>query len=233
MGLAQAGTVIRSGDPLKVQGLAPSGIAVAGKTIYSVPTGPQLLNVGYATNPQLSLTMDTTGATLLIGVGMSGNANWSITDAPLNTWTSGALGIYLIRSQIFYCINPATDPNHTFNFTDLGYSTFLILAFKTPPLAYDQNTTSSGFATIPFQMTALTPSAANSLIVCANTINRGPANTFTIDSGFTIAQQISAAGNYTGAVAFLAQSDAVTVAPSWTLQSGDYMAGTMVCFRPT
>ena len=232
MGLAHAGTTIRSGHPVKVQSTDPTGIAIAGKVAYRAPTLMELLNVGYAANPNLTLTMDTTDATLLIAVGLSSNVNWTITDAPLNTWTSGALGIYLIRSQIFYCLNPTTNANHTFNFSDIGFSTFIILAFKTPQIAYDKNTTTTGFGTIPFQMTALTPATPDSLIITANTINRGPANVFSIDSGFNIAQQISVAGNYTGAVAFHMVSDTNAVAPSWTLQSGDYMVGTMVSFNP-
>jgi hypothetical protein len=170
-------------------------------------------------------SIDTTGATLLVAVVANardaGHSN--ITDSNSNFWgqvggknpsSSGpALGIYS-------SVPSSVGAGHTFTFTPAGtgFPTICVMAFdtNTPPalFAYTAGATSLG-------VTGTGLTGATSLVIAGIVGNNG--SSYSIDDGFTIAQQLANAGfNYSLCAAYKYVSSG-TPAPtfSWT---GSYQA---------
>lgn len=177
--------------------------------------------------------VDTTGATLLIAT----TSCWvftSLTDSKGNTWTpltlqSGALP----NVRIYYCPTPVVGASHTFTLS-ATYSTAQITAWSgslaTTPFDVEN---SGGAAAASVATGSVTPSVDNSLIVTAFGDNLGAAAS--INSSFTISDQEpwSNAVNFGGACAYLIQTTATAVNPTWTSVGANWSAATIATFKPS
>jgi len=162
----------------------------------------------------------------------------TLTDSQSNTWT--ALTAYTqataanSRCRLYYKLVPATSASHTFNATSVNahYPTLSILAFK-GVASYDQQVGAALLSVLSLQPGSLTPSAANALLVCGLTMY-GTSSTMTVDSGFTITDQLPwATPRMPAASAYLVEGTAAAVNPTWAgLSAADHLASAMASFLP-
>lgn len=243
MGLAQSGVSVPSGTPLAIQGNVAAGVAIAGNVAYrgAQPIPPStwelLKSINVVGPTTTTAPIDTTGAGLIVvqivsfyqtAIGLSDSAG--------NTWTqttSVAQPSSGFETSLFYCINPATSTAHTFSVNSGLYQTLNVMAFQTPGnVSFDQlstNTSTAYAITLP----ALTPSAANSLLITGIGANYQPT---AINQNFTIvASNGQISGQYfAGGVAYLIQNVANPVSPQWNIAPAatPYLAATMASFTP-
>lgn len=186
-------------------------------------------------NGGTSGAIDTTGATLLVQVG-SYQGTITFSDSKGNTWVplteqNGTGG----KSRIAYVLNPRVGTGHTF--TTAGTSVFsgvLAAAFSgaDPTSPFDQENGATSGATNSLATGSITPSQDNELII-AGVWDAGDGGVFSINGGFTIAQQNPAAGsnNYGGALAYLIQTTAAAANPTWSDTNAQMRAATIASFK--
>lgn len=232
MGLAQQGVVVASGNPLMVQGVIPAGVAAKGSIVYRNAVWTMLSHASIQGGGN-TVTLDTTGANLIVLCAAYYAGTFVISDSQSNTWTNAVnIGSFPV-SVISYCINPATSAQHVVNL-NANFAVMMVAAFEAPAaFVADQTVTYSdggGITTVP--MPAI-DAAANSLLV--TTIGHGY-STAAIDSGFTLIASFPRGGNYGGAAAFGTASNAASVSPTWTLANlvtAGSTAATMLSFKPS
>ena len=168
-------------------------------------------------------TYDSTGADL---IGVS-TATWgqtvTFTDSKGNTFTaeteSGSGGNF--RSQISYCQAPTVGTGHYQSGSVIGFCIFAACFSGSVSSPADQQnqhqTTSSATCTTG----SITPSADNCLILASvGGGDAGFSQTISIDSGFTITDDAGQgqyfAGQAGGGLAYLIQTSASAVNPTWT-----------------
>lgn len=164
--------------------------------------------------------IDTTGATLLV-VATAYSTSFSgitgVSDSKSNTWT--ALTEYkngtTSTSRLFYCSNPTVGTGHTFS-TVGGFSNtpaIAVQAWKGTVLSVSADFDTGAAALNPGSGT---PSTNNQVIV--TTMDTNVSAAYTVGSGFTISDQINFSGgvNPGFAMAYLIQSAAAAVNPTWT-----------------
>lgn len=170
--------------------------------------------------------IDTTGASLLnAAVAFVPSSPPTISDSKGNTWT--ALTNYTSFSveslQFYYVANPTVGSGHTF--TDGGLNTISTANFA----AFSGAATVSPFdvengainGPSPLQPGSITPSANGEVVLASIADFSGTAS---VDSGFTITDQAATTGGqYFGcALAYLVQTSAAAVNPTWTVGGGGY-----------
>lgn len=160
--------------------------------------------------------IDTTGANLLVAV-IAGEAT-SITDSRGNVWLALTQVVRAQdnRGQIFYCFNPIVGTGHTFS-SVTNTRAVSVAAFSgsaSSPFDKEQNTIGNGS---PDSGGSVTPTNDNSLIISALP-NGGTTNTFSVNSGFTIASSIDGVSNvrYGAALAYLIQGTKAAINSEWT-----------------
>lgn len=184
-----------------------------------------LTNTGQAgtQNGVTTGAIDTSGASLIVV-----NASWyngttadgTLTDSASNTWsllTKKSLAVS-ISNRLFYCANPITSATHTFTyngtsiFPSLDVSSFSGAATSSP---FDVENGATGSGTT-VQPGTVTPSENGELIVSGTAFSI--IATVSIDSSLTITNQtnFSAGANEGGALAYLVQSTAAAINPTWT-----------------
>jgi hypothetical protein len=184
--------------------------------------------------------VDTTGATLLVvtGVYYGGGTTASVTDNKSNTWTKLTVQDNSVAANcIWYSHATTVGTGHTVTFTG-DYSIAEFMAFSgvsgSPFDKQGGNETANGTAATTFQPGSLTPSANGSLIV-VGLGNNSFTGTISIDSSFTIAGQhtYNSGVNYGAATAYLIQTTAAAVDPTWTMPStgGTYLTSAMAVFK--
>ncbi len=136
--------------------------------------------------------------------------------------------------QLFYKQAPTVGSGHTFSCSDgAAYPAIAIVAFAGSIASpFDQqNTGSNAFASTAGGSGTVTPSNTNQLIFIG--ISTGTASTYSVDSGFSISDQISlSSGHNEGlAVAYLVQTAASAVAPTFTYTSSNNEAASMATFK--
>lgn len=137
------------------------------------------------------------------------------------------------RTAIFYKLGATCGPGHTWTASgSTVYASIEAAAFSNVLTsgAFDVENGASAAATT-IQPGSITPSVNGSLIltcVCAQN-NTTPS----INLGFTITddEQYAAANNFGGTMAYLIQTSAAAVNPTWTLGSGNYSAA-IASFKP-
>lgn len=188
-------------------------------------------------------TINSTGATLLVaGVAAYENSPSgqlvTVSDSKTNTWTpltnypadtSPTDGV-----RLYYVANPTVGTLHTASFSGANtYCSLFFAAFnnvKTTSPAETPNGASGG-AAATIQPGSITPAENNELIVSLvhqNSTSAAP----TINSGFTIIDTLLEVGgvNVGGGLAYLVQTTAAAVNPTWT--SGTLAkAATQVSFK--
>ena len=185
-----------------------------------------------------SASLNTTGATLLVVVIAQQGTDVTVSDSKANAWTGLTVRGTSPKNRIWYAANPTVGPGHTFTIS--GASTFSagdVQAFSgvaTSSPFESQNGASATASTI--QAGVVTPVSSGSLIVAG--IGGGAAfggAAATIDSGFTKTngQIYVGSTSYGVAAAYLVQSVAATVNPTWAnFNAGIAVAATIAVFKP-
>lgn len=161
--------------------------------------------------------VDTTGANLIV-LFAAYEAGSTVSDSKSNTWTAltpkGSGGV----AQLFYCFNPTVGSGHTFSTTPITYGGIFMAAFSGATSSpFDvENGVAPGSGT-SIQTGSVTPSLNNELIITGINLG-GSAASPTINSGFTQTDSINANSgvSYGGSLAYLIQTSASAVNPTWS-----------------
>lgn len=193
------------------------------------------------TNSAISDEMDTTNANLFVAAVANLDASSlpaTVTDAMGNTWfpLTGFLanpGTY--RCQFFYCVPSSVGEGHTFTATRNGtYPAITVAAFSGANASpADQENGADEIGTSTRQPGSITPSVNNSLIITGFAVNGSPV-TASIDSGFTITDQLPfSSGAYFGVgMAYLIQGTALPVNPTWNFSGSPGITAQIASFKP-
>lgn len=180
--------------------------------------------------------IDTTGAALLIAIVTSdiGVAAPPITETGhTNTWATAASASAAgsNRATMYYAENPSVGTNHVFK--ALGANTFATIEVMAWSGALtsgvlDGAGTGASAVAATVQPGSKTPSQANSLVISGLV----PGTPATIDSGFTILEQVQVIPGtaYGIAAAYKVQAVAAAINPTWT---SDNATAIMAVFKPS
>jgi hypothetical protein len=180
-------------------------------------------------------TINSTGANLIV-VFSAFDGTPTITDNYSNTWTpltiqSGGAGNF---GRFWYCYNPTVGAGHYFN-TTTGYAALFAQAWSgatASPVDQQNGSYTNGSVTSPLQPGSVTPTTANQLIITGVT-SAGAESGNNISLGFTITDnQNGVTGvTYGGSMAYLVQTSASAVNPTWTATSGGYGSSVIATFK--
>lgn len=184
-----------------------------------------------------SSAWNTTGANLLI-IGATGYQTGSPTCADTLGNTFTPLTEYsdttLSSVMLWYCYNPTTSASNTVTVGGLFWAV-MGQAWKTAHSSpYDQQTGNSSASATSIQPGSLTPSQNGCLIVSV-LCKWATTNAVSIDSGFTISDQIpnGSGTNLGSAMAYLVQGTAAAVNPNWSgADAASHLAVTQASFFP-
>lgn len=184
--------------------------------------------------------INTTGSNLIVvGISYSNSLGTpTLSDSKSNTWTpltvhiesnvSGAAHIF------YYCSNPSVGSGHTFSLSGAtAYASICVAAFgnakASSPFDVQNGGVQEGGTTV--QVGNVTPSENGELLI-SGIILYDPGIP-TIDSGFTIidTQQHSGGVNFGSSIAYLIQTSAGSLNPTWTLPASDTSAGSIATFK--
>lgn len=189
--------------------------------------------IAAAAAQQTTSAVDTTGANLLVVV--TGDEGFSVSDSKGNTWTLAvqAVASGSPYSRIYYCYNPTVGSGHTFT-VGLSYGAIAVAAYSgsdSSPL--DQTgATATGALVTTFASGNITPTTDNQLVVSGIGVGKS-ANTLTIGSGMSVAASKNAATGvtYGAAIAWIAQTTAAAINPSWSWTSSGEAASPIASFK--
>lgn len=188
---------------------------------------------GTSTDSGLTATtasINMTGATLIVishtwynVVGRSPISDSSSNSyTALNNYTAGSV----LSTTLFYVASPTVTSSMTFtagsvggNFPVICVAGFSGTAASTP---FDVQNGGGSLGFNPVQPGSITPSVNNELVVSGyGNAASGAPNTMSIDSGFTISSQTAGAAgaSWGGAIAYLIQTSASAVNPTWSTTS--------------
>ncbi len=211
---------------------------VGGNTTAGVGTWTLIAHTTFSTagaNGGTSSAIDCTGANMAIMAVPFASGLGSVTpsDSSSNSWTlvGGATtppaGAHATLS-VYTVISPTVSASQTFTVTSAGgHPGLLVECWKdnsgTPTSAGPGTSTPAGAnGTVATQIsgsTSLTSSGSNALVFAAISANDGSSTVFSIDSSFTVQDQMPAVGGGSigGAIAFKLLPSVATVQPTWTL----------------
>lgn len=184
-----------------------------------------------------SPAVDTTGASLLVFSIAQQGTDVTVSDSKTNSWTGLTVYGSTTKCRIFYVASPIVGTGHTF--TVSGTSTFsigFVAAFSGVKLTTPFESQSGATGTTTIQAGSVTP-AENGALVIAALAGGATFSTLslTIGSGFTRTDAASyiTSTNYGGALAYLVQSTAAAVNPTWNPASGTpALTATNAVFAP-
>ena len=194
----------------------------------------------FGLNGGTSASIDTTGATLLVAV-VTYTGTPTVSDSKSNTWTALTCQQNTSVYSCIYYVNsgsPSVGSGHTFTISGaVTVSVINVMAFSgTGASPFDNQNGNSSLLVSTIQPGSITPSQNNDIIITglSGGNNFGAANT--IDSGFTITYQKAVTGgiNYGHAGAYLIQTTAAAVNPTWNMGvSVNNVASTIASFKTT
>lgn len=183
--------------------------------------------------------INTTGATLIVvSLQYFSGAQLNVpTDSVSNTFTQLNIntGSTDPAEVLYYINNPITSASHTFsevstpsnNFPSICVSAFSGTTITSP---FDVQNGSGGAGLTTLQTGSVTPNQGNELIVTGVGYKVG---TLSINSGFTLmtGQSTNAGNGYGAAMAYLIQTTASAVNPTWTDNTSENMATGIATFK--
>lgn len=187
-----------------------------------------------------SSAIDTTGASLLIlysarqGIGVP-----TITDSAGNSWQAlTTFGAARHVSQFFFCEKPITSATHTFTSTGGGgLPSIQITAFSNSDIAspFDvQNGNAGGTISTTgtsIQPNSITPNYNNELVMCGLSLFVN-VTSLAIDSGFTMIDTAQSTANAEGiSVAYIIQTTAGAVNPTWSWTTAAGRSSAIASFK--
>lgn len=166
------------------------------------------------------------------------NDSMSNTWVPLTQQNPGGVGNQS-TSRIYYVVNPIVGSGHTVTATATGYvGGGYFLAFSGADISspFDQENGVADFANATSkQPGSVTPTTDNQLVItglCTIKDAGGSSGTYSIDSGFAIIDQDAAtAGLEGGACAYLIQTSAGAVNPTWSWTDASAVGATIATFK--
>lgn len=182
--------------------------------------------------------VNTTGANFIVlGISSTAGQTYTVTDSKGNTPThirqdtSGSSQI-----DMFEFVAPIVGAGHTFsaNGSAIFASIYVLYASGSNVVPLDQQNGANSAGATSLQPGSVTPVQNGELIVTAITDFTGTAPT--IGSGFTItnAQAFTSAVNYAGGMAYLIQTTAAAINPTWTSFGASIAcAASIVSFKHT
>lgn len=204
---------------------------------YSSPIA-NTIKIGNSGTTTTTDAIDTTGADfIVVAIGYDNSQpKPTITDSKGNSWsarTAYLSGGSVVNVCLFYCRPSSVGSGHTFTSTAAGgmYGPVAALAFSGSVASpYDQESGTGNTAT-SIQPGSITPSEDNCLLITA--LAYESSDTTSIDSGFTISNQIdfSAGASYGLALAYLIQTSAAAANPTWSRSGAQKNAATMATFK--
>lgn len=192
------------------------------------------------TSPTTS-SVDTTGANFIavsicwFNSGQSTTAP-SVTDNKSNTFTPLTVrntGSNL-SNVLYYSTNPTVGSGHTFTLNGVSISSICVAAFSgaDTTLPFDLQNGAGSASAASIQPGSITPGANNEILITG--VGSGLIDPFSINGGFSIAQQSGNGGNtfFPSGLAYLIQTTAGAANPTWTSTSGpDQMASGIASFK--
>lgn len=210
---------------------------------FTIIANTQAASFGGSPTSITTPAIDTSGANLII-VHVSAE---SVIAAPVlsdnkgNVWTgltektSGAA--FTGTSRLYYCYAPIVGAGHTFSLAagaSASYQVMEVLAVNgAAGSPFDQENGATGTTTSTIQPGSVTPGQDNELVVTGVTHDAMGAAP-SINSGFTISDAVlyDFGDHYAGAMAYLIQTSAGAVNPTWTLPgSAGAAAATIATFK--
>jgi hypothetical protein len=182
--------------------------------------------------------VDTTGADLIvIGIAYNVGATPIISDNKGNIWTALTSNITSTAvARLYYCVNPAVGTGHTFSNTgSANLCAIFMEAFSgvAPGSKKDQETGNTSTISLTVQTGNITPTQNNELLVTVLGFNLAGLSA-SINSGFTKTdeQNFLTGTYYGGAMAYLIQTTAGAINPTWTrTTNADSNATSIASFR--
>lgn len=170
--------------------------------------------------------INTTGAKYLAVCVTSGNGTFgTVTDSKSNIWTPLTSQFALFTGgQLFYSLNPTVGTGHTFSVGTGGtFSTMEVASFSGGLQSFDvENGAAAGMTGSSAQGGTVTPSAASSLVLSCVSAQRGQAQVSSVNSGFTITDNVGEGAAGSGsALAYIIQTAITPENPTWTLDTGN------------
>lgn len=185
--------------------------------------------------------INTTGATeiVLFSANYAPDAASTITDSKSNAWsalTRYGPGVSFSGSQIVHVDSPTTDSAHTFTATSVanGRPSLCVVALANTALSsvFDvQNGNNGSTGATTCQTGSVTPTQNNEIIIAA--LATQSTGTFSIDSGFTILDQLPYVSVQSEGIAFAykIQTTAAAVNPTWTVPVSDSISCSIATFK--
>lgn len=188
------------------------------------------------TNNVTTGSITTTGANLLVLIlGNLAAGAVTISDSKTNTWTALTKQTSEVNdSRIYYSQTTTVGSGHTFTATSVAQQpTINVMAFSgslTSPFDVQNGyATSGGLGETSHATGSVTPSLNYELIVSGLCNNNG--TTASINSSFTLVDTASSVGTVVNNSAYLVQTTATAVNPTWTFGGNDYAALTIATFK--
>ncbi len=189
---------------------------------------------GFTSDP-----VNTTGADLIVvSVGYAQGTSPSVSDNKGNTYTPLTVRTGTSWShRLYYCGGPSTPvvgAGHTFTVSGSGILAFMaVQAWSGSHLTsvLDAETGAGSGAASTLQPGSITPSQNNELIVTGVVSDTGGLPS--VDLGFSISDSEAAVGGSfaAGAFAYLVQTSAAAVNPTWTFGGANDDATSMAAFK--
>lgn len=198
-------------SPLSSRRIAASG--------GSTPTATLVANG--VSSGATSSSYNTTGANLIV-VSVSSQAGaQTLSDSKGNTWIPLTSQASTSQLQLYYCISPTVGTGHTFTVAGNTLVSIAVQAWNTSPVrVFDTSTGAANGGATSLHPGSITP-PANYCLLVTGCVYYQVSGTVSIDSGFTISDQLNGASglNYGNAMAYLFQASAAAVNPQWTTSS--------------
>lgn len=198
-------------------------ISLVAHTVYGAPGG----------GPFTTSAIDTTGANLIcVYVSSDTGSSTGMSDSQGNTYTAltthGTTNPNAAR--LYYCLSPTVGTSHTFTYGSTGFPSILVQAFSGVD-SFDSQNGSSATSISTLQTGSVTPPANGCLVVTGTGSQIIPSS---INSGFTITDSIQIGGgiHYAGGMAYLIQTSAASVNPTWTYSSSTNAGASIAVFLP-
>jgi hypothetical protein len=139
-------------------------------------------------------------------------------------------------NHLIYFINPSTSATHTWTSTSVSgqvYGSLTVIAVKDSHGTPSLDASSAGACGSPSaQPGSITPSVSGSLVVSGDTYT--DTSTLSVNSSMTIAKQVPVVSGiaYGGGIAYLSQTTAAAINPTWSSSTGSGMCATIMAFHP-
>lgn len=205
----------------------PYAFASAGGGPLVAHTGKAGSSSGVTTDP-----IDTTGANLIV-IGFSyypGSGGGTLSDSKGNTWTPAFIEFTIgnNRFAMYYCAAPTVGAGHTFSFSGTTYPGITVSAWSgLAGSPFDAAVTNSSTSSATVSTGSITPAQADTLFVTVMGWEASAGGAISVDSGFTMLDQIPYAGgtNFGCSMAYKVISNGAAENPEW---SSTGVEGTMI-----